>query len=126
MQIEVTYQEQGIVLNHYQGVVSIDHMLDVTARNKALVRGQGLTRFVTIIDASALQSISADAKTLGPTSSRLDPPLCVGYLVINAPLMVRALGDFVRRLFGYQVTFHRTLDEALVQARHLLDTLPPE
>jgi methionine synthase I (cobalamin-dependent) len=117
MPIRITQVEPGLYLNTWIGHITMDDVLQ-SEREGAAMMTEGETRVVLVNDLSDVTHLPVDLKALQRVTE--NNPQVIALLVVNAPGIVRLMGEAQAKLVKWQIAFMDDLERALEEGRALL------
>lgn len=123
MPIETTRIENGIYLNRWIGAVTLDDVLQSEQRGAKNLRTDE-PRVVLVNDLSEVTKVPMDAKALRRVVE--NNPQVIGLLIVDAPMLLRMMGEVQAKSVSWIVEFFDALDAAYERARVLLAENPHE
>ncbi len=121
MPIETTRIENGIYLNRWIGAVTMDDVLQ-SEQSGATNLHPDEPRVVLVNDLSEVKKVPLDTKALRRVVE--NNPQVIGLLIVNAPALLRMVGEAQAKSVSWTVEFFDALDVAYVRARVLLAENP--
>lgn len=117
MPIEIAQVEPGLYLNKWVGHVTMDEVLQ-SERQGAALMGADETRVVLVNDLSDVTNLPMDLKALRRVAE--SNPQVIALLVVNAPGIVRLVGEAQAKTLSWTVEFFNDVEGALERGRALL------
>jgi len=108
--------EPGIYLANWIDHVSIEDVFAAGAGISALAKEDGVSRFITVIDASVVKTIPFDLRMLTKTVD----PRTIAILALNAPIAGEIMGRMFNSMMPIKAEFFRDYDLLMERAHELL------
>lgn len=121
MPIETTRIENGIYLNRWVGAVTMEDVLQ-SEQNGAKNLRSDEPRVVLVNDLSEVKKVPLDIRALRRVVE--NNPQVIALLIVNAPALLRMVGEAQAKSVSWIVEFFDALDEAYERARGLLTEKP--
>ncbi|MBZ0294389.1 MAG: hypothetical protein K8L99_17635 [Anaerolineae bacterium] len=118
MPIETTRIAPGLFLNRWQGDVTMAHVTQAEQVGAQMLLPEE-TRVVLINDLSAADRFPTDIRALRRITET--NPRVIALLVVDAPSMIRMVGEAQARQVQWIIEFYDTLGDALERGRVLLE-----
>ena len=118
MPIDTTRIQAGLFLNRWQGDVTMREVLE-SEKNGINMLQPDETRVVLVNDLSAANRFPTDIRALRRIAET--NPQLIALLVVDAPSMVRMVGEAQAKNLSLLVEFYDTVEEALARGQDLLD-----
>ncbi len=119
MPIETTRIQTGLFLNRWLGDVTLDEIIE-SEKNGLQMLQPDEKQVVLVNDLSAANRFPTDIRALRRIADT--NPQIMALLVVDAPSMIRMVGEAQAKNLSWIVEFYETLDEALARGRVLLNT----
>ncbi len=117
MPVEITRIESGLYLNRWHGQVTLAEVMQAEQDGLHMLQPDE-TRVVLVNDLSAASKFPMDIKALRRIAAT--NPHIVALLVVDAPSVIRMVGEAQAKSLSWIVEFHDTLDTALARGREIL------
>lgn len=121
MPIETTRIENGIYLNRWIDAVTMEDVLQSEQNGMKNLRSDE-PRVVLVNDLSEVKKVPLDTKALRRVVE--NNPQVVALLIVNAPALLRMVGEVQAKSVSWIVEFFDALDAAYERARGLLTEKP--
>lgn len=121
MPIETTRITARLYLNRWQGHVTMAEVIESEQQGLQMLAPDE-TRVVLVNDLSAATQFPTDIKALRRIADT--NPHILALLVVDAPSMIRMVGEAQAKSINWIVEFYATLEEALQRGRELLNDDP--
>jgi hypothetical protein len=121
MPIETTRIENGIYLNRWIGAVTMEDVLQSEQSGTQNLRPDE-PRVVLVNDLSEVSKVPLDTKALRRVVE--NNPQVIGLLIVNAPVLLRMVGEVQAKSVSWIVEFFDAMDAAYERARVLLAENP--
>lgn len=118
MAIETTRVAPGLFINRWIGEVTLADVVESETAGQAMLQPDE-TRVVLVNDLSAATRFPLDIKALQRIAET--NPQVIALLVVDAPSMIRMVGEAQAKRGNWLVEFYDTLDAALERGRGLLE-----
>lgn len=122
MPVEITRIESGLYLNRWHGQVTLAEVMQAEQDGLQMLQPDE-TRVVLVNDLSAASKFPMDIKALRRIAET--NPHVVALLVVDAPSMIRMVGEAQAKSLSWIVEFHDTLDTALTRGHEILSSPTP-
>ena len=119
MPIDTTRIQTGLFLNRWQGDVTTSEVLE-SEKNGINMLQPDETRVVLVNDLSAANRFPTDIRALRRIAET--NPQLIALLVVDAPSMVRMVGEAQAKNLRLLVEFYDTIDEAFERAKAILSS----
>ncbi len=123
MPVDITRIAPGLFLNRWSGQVTLAEVMQAEQDGLRLLQPDE-TRVVLVNDLSAASKFPMDLKALRRITET--NPHIIALLVVDAPSMIRMVGEVQAKTLNWLVEFHNTLEQALERGHALLQTDKPE